>query len=237
MRLLRNEHLVVAPDFHGYGSSPPLPRDNRPYFIHDSAIVKAIVEQLEQPVHLVGHSLGGTVALRTALDIPDKVRSLTVIEPVLFNLLEETGAAERHEYREVAHDMLILDYYGAREASARLFMDFWIGKGEFDALDSDTREYIIRTIGRVADDWRGISQHAPGQCRLEDLETLKMPVLIICADQTRSSTRAIVELFTGRVEHAEHRRVAGAAHLSPITDPEKVNPLIQSFLSRQTDEI
>lgn len=233
MKLMGDEHLVIAPDFHGYGSSAPLPQDNRPYFIHDVAIVKAIVGLLGEPVHLVGHSLGGAVAVRAALDFPEQIQSLTLIEPVLFNLLEETGVSEGHEYREIAHDMLIMNQYGTPEMSARRFMDFWIGEGKFDAIDDDTREYIIRTIDRVADDWRGISIHAPGQCNLKDLEKLKMPVLIISADQTRSSTRAIVELITDTIVHAEHKIIVGAGHLSPITDPDKVNPLIRSFLSDQ----
>lgn len=233
MKILANENFVVAPDLHGYGTSDPLPQDGRPYFVHDSAIVTNIADQLGQPVHIVGHSLGGTIAVRSAIDFPEIVQSLVLIEPVLFNFLEETAAPERFEYTEIAHAMMINLKYGNREATARLFMDFWIGEGVFDNIDEETRSYIIRTIDRVIDDWKGISQYAPGQCRLADLETLKMPVLIISADQTRSSTAAIAKLIANRLAQSEHRIVTGAAHLSPITHPEKVNPLIQSFLSDQ----
>jgi lipase len=35
-----------------------------------------------QPVDVIGHSFGGTVALRLAVERPDLVRSLVLIEPV-----------------------------------------------------------------------------------------------------------------------------------------------------------
>jgi lipase len=38
----------------------------------------------EGPVHLIGHSFGATVALRLAIEAPERVASLTLIEPVLF---------------------------------------------------------------------------------------------------------------------------------------------------------
>ncbi|NJM82478.1 MAG: alpha/beta fold hydrolase, partial [Tabrizicola sp.] len=36
------------------------------------------------PIDLMGHSFGATVALRIALDRPDLVRSLVLVEPVIF---------------------------------------------------------------------------------------------------------------------------------------------------------
>ena len=72
---------MFAPDFHGYDQSEPLPQDGRPYFQHDTAIVNELLDALDAPAHLVGHSLGGTIAVRVALKRPDDVASLTLIEP------------------------------------------------------------------------------------------------------------------------------------------------------------
>ena len=46
------------------------------------------------PLHLVGHSYGGAIAFKIATDSPlaDRVRCLTLIEPVLPTLLRENPA-------------------------------------------------------------------------------------------------------------------------------------------------
>ena len=61
-----NRFRVLAPDFHGYGQSDPLPQDGQPYFQHDAAIVNALLDSVDTPAHLVGHSLGGTIAVRVS---------------------------------------------------------------------------------------------------------------------------------------------------------------------------
>jgi pimeloyl-ACP methyl ester carboxylesterase len=56
--------------------------------LHGAATAAAVLmaERLGQgqPIDLMGHSFGGTVALRMALTRPDLVRSLTLVEPVIF---------------------------------------------------------------------------------------------------------------------------------------------------------
>jgi len=41
-----------------------------------------MIDQIGDPVHLVGHSFGGVVSLRTAMDNQSQLRSLMLIEPV-----------------------------------------------------------------------------------------------------------------------------------------------------------
>src|SRR5262245_50224508 len=50
---------------------------------------------LGQPFHLVGHSYGGALALRIAMQWPGLVRSLTMFEPVMFHLLRGGHPVER----------------------------------------------------------------------------------------------------------------------------------------------
>ncbi len=227
---IRDRFHVLVPDFHGYGQSDPLPQDGRPYFHHDAAIVHELLDSFDAPAHLVGHSLGGTIAACVALSRPGDVASLTLIEPVLFNLLEDAQDPRRGEYVELAHAMPVLVRFGERERAARLFLDFWIGPGGLDGMDDDTRKYIVRTVDRVADDWFGISASAPGALTAADLRRLSVPVLLLCGEKTRASARAITEILREAIPAVEYREIPGAGYMSPVTHPASVNEIIVDFI-------
>src|SRR4051794_29526844 len=62
--LARGGARTVVPDLLGSGRSTPWP-DGKPFgFLDDVDLVDQILKQLGRPVHLVGHSYGGFIALR-----------------------------------------------------------------------------------------------------------------------------------------------------------------------------
>ncbi len=221
---------VLAPDFHGYGRSDPLPRDDRACFDHDLAIVEALMALAGGPAHVVGHSLGGAIAARAAVRRPERVARLALIEPVLFGLIEEADDPRRLEYLDVAHAMLVCERFGAAEKAARLFTDFWTGPGALDALDPDTRAYVVRTIGRVSDDWWGASSRAPGALKAADVASIRAETLILCAENTKPAARAVVEALRAALPSASYDEIPGAGHMAPVTHPEPVNARLAAFL-------
>jgi pyruvate dehydrogenase E2 component (dihydrolipoamide acetyltransferase) len=77
---LAEDHWVIALDLPGHGGS------SKDVGAGDLAALSAVVAGLLTALgipkaHLVGHSLGGAVALRMALDTPDRVASLSLISP------------------------------------------------------------------------------------------------------------------------------------------------------------
>jgi pimeloyl-ACP methyl ester carboxylesterase len=223
---------VLAPDLHGYGRSDPLRQDGRPYTQQDSAIVHALLDELDAPAHLVGHSLGGSIAGRVAIERSDAVASLTMIEPVFFSLLEEARDPARIEYLEVANAIMALDRFGERERAARLFLDFWIGPDAIDEMDDETREYVVRTVDRVADDWFGVSAAAPGALGVADFSGLSSPTLLVRGEATKASTQAIIEILREAIPQAVYREIPGAGHMSPVTHPALVNEIVIGFIQR-----
>jgi pimeloyl-ACP methyl ester carboxylesterase len=75
---------VVAMDARGHGLSkaPADPKKLRSWdpFRRD---LEALVETLEQPVVLAGHSMGATVSMDLAASRPDLVRGLIMVDPVI----------------------------------------------------------------------------------------------------------------------------------------------------------
>lgn len=75
-----------APDLPGFGDSPPPADGDLSIDGHARAVIDVITALGAGPVHLVGNSLGGTVATRIAAERPDLVRSLVLISPALPDL-------------------------------------------------------------------------------------------------------------------------------------------------------
>jgi pimeloyl-ACP methyl ester carboxylesterase len=90
MAALANSYTVHAPDMIGFGQSD---RSKPGYYLSDFAEFAAgfINELGYNSQALVGHSLGGRVCLEIALQHPEKVRQLVLVDTVGFGRLARWG--------------------------------------------------------------------------------------------------------------------------------------------------
>ena len=97
--LLAPRFRLLVPDLPGHGGSSPLP--SAPTLSPFADAVAAIAEREGLlPATVVGHSLGGVVALRLALHHPDAVKSLV--------LAAAAGISSASRFREVFVTLLVL---------------------------------------------------------------------------------------------------------------------------------
>ncbi|WP_235966473.1 alpha/beta fold hydrolase [Micromonospora rubida] len=84
--LLAREHTVICPDLRGYGGSSKPPSDPGHTTYAKRAMARDVVGLLDALGHdraaVVGHDRGCYVAMRTALDHPDRVTRLGVLDGV-----------------------------------------------------------------------------------------------------------------------------------------------------------
>lgn len=80
--LLCQDYHVIAPDLRGHGDSEWAKGSVYGIYNYVYDIAQLIEQQALAPVHLVGHSLGGTIATLFAGLFPEKVASLVSIEGV-----------------------------------------------------------------------------------------------------------------------------------------------------------
>lgn len=84
IEVLSERFHCLAPDLRGFGTSEPAPVDATRGLRDFSDDLAALLDGLvpDAPVHLLGWSLGGAVALQYATDHPRRVASLTLESPM-----------------------------------------------------------------------------------------------------------------------------------------------------------
>lgn len=216
-------HRVVAPDLFGYGETWSRPRD-----AEDIGIVHAAIEMLGRPVHLVGHSYGGALALQAALQYAPRLASLTLIEPVAFQLLRTPQ--DRQYYAEIealASRHIELAQDGLLQACADLFMGYWIGHDAWVTMPNEARERIARTMPKVAVEWRTLARmpYALDICR-----RLHVRTLLVRGTRTVLPARRVVDRLLDALPDGDLVEIEGAGHMSPLTHGAAVAEAIQRHI-------
>ncbi|MEX2521083.1 MAG: alpha/beta hydrolase [Paracoccaceae bacterium] len=181
------------------------------------------------PAHLVGLSLGAAVMGRVAAKRPDLARSLTLIEPVYFHLLDEAHKAEA-----AANDDFMAEVYracadGRFHDGARAFMEAWGQPGQYDRTPGPAQDRIARSLSFLAEDFDMVSGWPEGQISREAIAAIAAPVLLMQGERTQGSTKAILDQLSLLSPRAARVEIAGAGHLSPVDEPEAVAARLAAF--------
>jgi len=225
---------IVAPDGFGYGESRPW-HGFRPFRLTDeAAIVRALAAQSGDPVHLIGHSYGGGVALRAALEVPERIRTLTLIEPSAFHLLRLAGEHEAGlfaEIRSVAETISQCVANGDYAAGMECFIGYWSGPGTWQKLDSSRRRAFAAKAARVALDFNALINESLG---LTAYHRLAMPVLLIEGSRSPKPSRRICQLLAGTMPNATSIIIPGVGHMGVVEAFARFLPAIQRHLLGMT---
>jgi pimeloyl-ACP methyl ester carboxylesterase len=217
---------IIAPDLPGHGDSGDW--DGQGDYLSRSTEIAGVL--CEGPIDLVGHSMGAVVALAVALDRPRDVRTLTLIEPVLFAAVRGTPAFERYVTDMAPFEAACRE--GDLTAAAQAFLAVW-GVGQpWEGLSSALQRDLARRIPlvRAADDGLfgdSCAILAPGR-----LEGFNRPVCLVGGDRSPQIVGGILDVLQSRLPDASRVTIRGAAHMLTVTHPGPVADAIGSSLAR-----
>lgn len=221
---------VLLPDLHGHGESPPFPSAMMNALQADSQAVTALMEstqpQIDQRgVHLVGHSYGAAVALQIALRHPERVRSLSLYEPVAFGVLRELAPRDPAlmEITDVAHTARGLVQRGEIDEAAARFISYWGGDASWNHLAANQRDAVAHRMPVVP---RHFDALFTARWPKSLLQRLTMPILLMHGSQTRTPAHRVAELLAHALPNVLRAEVPGAGHLGPISHAATVNAWI-----------
>jgi len=201
-------------------------------FDDDVADLAALIEYLRlAPVHLVGNSLGGCIALRLAVARPELLRSISAHEPPLLALLaddpETRPAVEQvqHRVRAVLDDLTT----GRTDLGARRFVEeVAFGDGAWDRLPSRAQKTIMGNTATFIEE-----NTDPGiyGIDLQALSQVAIPVLITQGTQSPPFFASVSDQLQAVLPQVERRVLQGVGHVPQLTDPDHYAAQLQAFIT------
>ncbi len=222
--LLRQKFRVIAPDLAGYGRSGRWREGDEFDPMLDVDMLMALCNLQDGPVHMVGHSYGGAIALEAARLMKRRVQSLTVIEPPSFHLLREGGFfAENKAITKLVQRVRYAMARGDRRAAASAYMIFWIGRLRWWLAPAKVKAAVLDTMGKTAQEFEMIDALA---LRLQDYRMVSAPSQLLVGSRTTAPAKAITRLLGAAIPDAKVHQIRGAGHMSPYTHTAEVNRLV-----------
>jgi lipase len=226
---LEDRIRIIAPDLWGFGGTDRW--DGESDLSHDdqARLVDELVNTVVgEPVHLVGHSYGGATAIRYVMMRPEKVLSLTVIEPILMPLLKQTGeTALFEEYDAVASGFIEAVARGEPDVGWKKFLDYRNGEGAWERLSEAAR---VRFLAITENNIAGYKSNLGNPTTLQNLREIGVRTLVICGSKTTLPDRKVSEIVRDTIPNCRYEVIPDAEHMSPVTHPNEVAGLIASHL-------
>ena len=254
---MRQERFVIAPDWRGFGLTPGGGADN--YWLPDYlADLDWLLDHYvgEQPIDLVGHSMGGNVAMHYGGVRPARVRRLVNLEGFGMPAFRPDEAPKRYarwidELKRLHRGEMALASYAAPDGVARRLMK------TNPLLTRDKADWLARhwaVAQPSADDggerWAilGDPAHKVVNAHIYRVDealalyrAIRAPVLVVEAEQDSLQGwwkgRYTLPEFHQRLQQVQGARVetvAQAGHMLHHDQPERVAALIEAFLAPST---
>jgi 3-oxoadipate enol-lactonase len=211
---------VLIPDLRGFGRSTyPGGRLS----IRDMAgDVVSLLTSLEIPAATIaGISMGGTVALQLAIDRPDLVSRL-----ILINTFARLRPMQLRTWLYFASRFFLAHIIGVR-TQARTVAKHLFPRPQDAAL----RELFVEQISQA--DPAGYRAAMRALARFDvsrRLAEISVPTLVITGDQDTTVPREIQQALATHIPGACHEIISGAGHAATVEKPEQINRLLINFI-------
>lgn len=223
---LVSDARVAALDLPGHGDSDKADPSSFNYSVANLAaeIGEAIVALDLAPAIVVGHSLGGLVAMKIAKDRPKLVRGLVLINSAGFGV-EVNGALldliEASPSRDNAREMLELFFEDKRYANERGISDM------FDKRSRPGADEAMKAIAAAA-----FSREGQLAKPLEELNEFSTPVYILWGELDRVFPPGHAAAAANAIPGSWLDVISGSGHVPQVEAPARVAELIQHWRFR-----
>ncbi|GAB2461741.1 hydrolase [Hymenobacter qilianensis] len=213
---LAPDYTCLTPDLGGFGGAPA-PAGGYSVQAYAEAVGAFIREQGLSSYILVGHSMGGKIALAFAAQQPAGLRGLALLSPSPPSpepMTDEERLASLHAYGNPHAAARTLAHITARPLS--------------EALQTQVIEDNLRTTHAAWDAWL---LHGSRENILTQMPLITVPAVVIAgdADAVMSPSLHGLETLPHLPPNTPLEIIGGAGHLLPLEAPQEVAALLREF--------
>lgn len=232
MKLLPQRYRMIATALCGYGETVETRIGDDRDIAHEVRVVEQVVARAGGgPVHLVGHSFGGTVVFAAALAGNMEVASIATFEANPLGLMRHSRApALFEETRAMSREYEAAQAAGEVDAAKRI-IDFWGSDGSFDALPENVQDYCRQTAYANVLDWHSAFGFDTVP---QDYAALDMPVLLVRGELANPVIVAITDVLGDAIAKVRPEIVHGAGHFLISSHPADCAAHLAGFLADVT---
>ncbi len=229
-KLLGDRLTFVAPDLPSHGNSAKW--DGQSDFAQ--TVFDTTLAQMDAaPMDVIGHSFGAVTALRLAAKHPERIRSLTVFEPVFFAVAKADAPETLVDHDRAAKPFQDAIDAGNMEGAARAFNSMWsTERGTWDKMPERSRMAMARAIHVVPSTYALIYDDTDGILAPGVLERLRMPVTLVRGALTHPAVTATLDGLHNRIPGSVVEVIPEAGHMAPISHPQEVAAVFEAALAR-----
>jgi pimeloyl-ACP methyl ester carboxylesterase len=199
---------ALALDLPGFGASPP---PATAWGVEEYAeAVARVLEEMDTPVVVLGHSFGGRVALHLAVRCPERVHALVLTGAPMLRPLSRGGQVA-FEYRVIRklHRLRIVS--DARMEAARQRF----GSADYKAAHGVMREVLVRAVNETDE---------------TQLDAVRCPVHLVWGADDTAAPLEVAERALSHLAQGDLVAHAGVGHLTPLLIPSALRDAVVACL-------
>ncbi|HJQ14746.1 MAG TPA: alpha/beta hydrolase [Anaerolineales bacterium] len=226
------KYQVVRYDMRGYGKSEPVEGE----FNHLEDVVGVLnALGVQEPVVIMGCSMGGGIAMDFALTNPSKVSALIMVGSAPSGLELDVPTPAKFADAEKAFEAGDLDLVG--EIETQIWFD---GSGRTPDQVNQAMRKLVYGMNRqaLAHEVKNLGKRLPNtQTPVFDrLGDLKIPVLIVVGRHDTPYILAAADYMVERIPSAKKVVIEDAAHLPNLDHPDEFQAHVENFLESLSRE-
>ena len=228
---LKDDYSVFTLDMPGHGESDLLDKDQPTLIDFTEKVAKFIIDVVQQPAVIIGHSMGALLSLSLAKEYPELCLAI-----VPMNAIYKRSEDAKQAVLKRASNLKQLSHADACAPISRWFGEPRSPQDEFHA--QLCRSWLLQAnLEGYAAAYRIFAEEdGPATTAISDFE---MPVLYLTGELDMNSNVSMTQAMAKVTPNAESVIIKQSRHMTPLTHAVEVNAALMSFLQRRltnTDE-